>query len=396
MTTTTTDVAILGAGPAGTSLAIRLARKGHRVHVFERSHFPRFQIGESLLPAAIPLLQEVGIDLESAPYALRKRGAVFHDGPSGERYTFVFDYALPGTPSLAYQVERKGLDADLARLAREHSAQVLFGHTVRSWEEDADGVTVEGDWGSCRARIFIDAGGHKAVFAQTRRSRKQLEGVGILSSYTQYRNVRSPAAQELFRHGDIVIWLESPESWVWLIPLPEHRLSIGRVQTHARVHPDAEVTVGEMVESSPGLRELLDGAERCLPAHRTSNFSFYNTAPDTPRTAALGDARGFLDPVFSSGVTLALQSASLMADEIDAALQDGRELRLEAFDARLKVAYRTFEQVIRRFYRPGWAQNVFLAEDKPDRLLREMTSVLAGDVWRDDNRWQAALLRARG
>ena len=85
-----------------------------------------------------------------------------------------------------------------------------------------------------------------------------------------------------------------------------------------------------------------------------------------------------------------------MADEIDAALQDGRELRLEAFDARLKVAYRTFEQVIRRFYRPGWAQNVFLAEDKPDRLLREMTSVLAGDVWRDDNRWQAALLQARG
>jgi flavin-dependent dehydrogenase len=391
----TADVAVLGAGPAGTALATLLARRGHAVHVFEREEFPRFHIGESLLPTAIPLLEEIGIDLGAAPYALRKRGAVFCDPADGDTCLFAFDRALPGTPSLTYQVERQGLDADLARVAEVASARILFGHTVRSWQEDEDGVTVEGDWGRCRARLFIDAGGHKAVFAQARRSRRQIEGLGILATYTHYRKVRSQMARRFFEQGDIVIQVESPESWIWLIPLPDDHLSIGRVQTHANVHPDSEETVRTMVNGSPDLQELLAGAERCLPAHRTSNYSFYNTEPDTPRTAALGDARGFLDPVFSSGVTLALVQASMMAEEIDAALRHGGALDLWQFREQIERAYATFERVIRRFYRPGWVKAFFFAEEKPDRMLREITSILAGDVWRDDNQLQQLMLKAK-
>ena len=109
----------------------------------------------------------------------------------------------------------------------------------------------------------------------------------------------------------------------------------------------------------------------------------------------MGDARGFLDPVFSSGVTLAVVSASMLAREINVSLDEGSVLRLDDFQSKMQRAYTTFERIIRRYYRPGWVQSVFFADDKEDRLVREITSILAGDVWRNDNEWQEKILKAR-
>jgi len=255
---------------------------------------------------------------------------------------------------------------------------------------------VEGDWGTCRAKLLVDASGQGAMSSQVRNARKRLSGMGILATFTHYENVRSQTAQKVFEEGDIVIESESPGSWLWIIPLPEGRLSAGRVQSDSEVPTEPEQTIHEMIAGSELLSSILDGADRCGPCRRVSNFSFYNTAPDTARTATLGDARGFLDPVFSSGVTLALLSAPLLAREIDNPLHRGGILHLDHFQSKMQRAYRTFEQVIRRYYRPGWLQSVFFADGKDDNTVREITSILAGDVWRDDNGWQNMLLKARG
>src|SRR5262249_55026933 len=143
------------------------------------------------------------------------------------------------------------------------------------------------------------------------------------------------------------------------------------------------------------MRDLLDGAERIAPCRRIANYSYYNVEPATPRSVATGDARAFLDPIFSSGLTLALLNARGLADEIAKALRDDSKLELDAFMQRSMIAYTTFDRLVERFYRPNWVRNVFFAAEREDRLVREFTTILAGDVWRDDNEIQRMLLASR-
>ncbi len=388
-----TEVAIVGAGPAGSSLAGFLRLAGVRVCVVEREVFPRFHIGESLLTMCLPRLAKLGVDLSQAPYALKKPGALFLDEPSGEQLRIDFAHALEGTFPHAYQVERQYFDHALALRAEQLGADVRYGAEVERWNEHPDGVELEGAFGRIAARIAIDATGQQAFLGRRRHSIELLDRFGRCASFSTFGRVTSATARRCVGNGDITIVLV-PAGWLWLIPLPGDRVSVGLVERTPKPGTTAEGVLMESLTGSAFLRDFFAGGERTQPFRRITNWSYYNVASSSDRCAALGDARAFLDPIFSSGVTIAIATAELLADEIVRALRDDRRLQLETYHATCARGYTTFDRLIERFYRREWVRNVFFASVRDDRLVREFTALLAGDVWRDGNSVQEMLLRS--
>ncbi|HUR28284.1 MAG TPA: NAD(P)/FAD-dependent oxidoreductase [Planctomycetota bacterium] len=389
-----TDVVIVGAGPGGSSLAGFLAVQGVRVVVLEKDVFPRFHIGESLLPMSIPPLLELGVDLAREPFALKKPGALFYDEASKENLRIDFSHALPGSFSHAYQVERQYFDHAIAKRAAALGADVRYETSVESWSEDENGVEVRGAFGSCRAKILVDASGQQAILGRKNRCVQPLERFGLCASFSTFGKVDSELARSAVGNGDIVIFM-CDQGWAWLIPLPGSRVSAGLVEKKPRAGTTAEQMLTGCIESSAYLTRFFAGAERIAPFRRIANYSYYNLEPSTARSVSVGDARAFLDPIFSSGVTIAVLSARLLATEIADALREGRTLELDEYWRRCEIAYTTFDRLIERFYRPDWVRTVFFASGAEDRLVREFTSILAGDVWRDDNDIQQKFLKTK-
>lgn len=389
-----TEIAIAGAGPAGSTLAGFLRQRGHQVTVFERDVFPRFHIGESLLPMCVPGLTELGIDLDRVDFAMRKPGALFAEEHSGDSLRIDFSHSLEGSFPYAYQVERAPFDHLLALRAAELGAEVRYGEAIEEWREDGQEVELAGTWGTCRTRYFVDATGQQAVLGRKRRAIQPLERFGACASFTTFGSVTSELARSTMGGGDIVIFL-CDEGWNWLIPLPRGRVSVGLVERQPRAGTTAEEVLTACIAGSRFLTRVFAGAERIAPFRRITNYSYYNLAPASARTVTVGDARAFLDPIFSSGVTVAVLSARLLSREISAAAREGRGLELEAYWRQCEKAYTTYDRLIERFYRPDWVRNVFFAAGQDDRLVREFTAILAGDVWRDDNGIQTMLLRTR-
>jgi flavin-dependent dehydrogenase len=389
-----TEIAVIGAGPGGSALAGFLRKRGHQVTVFEKDAFPRFHIGESLLPMSIPALEEIGLDLSREHYALRKPGALFLDDGSPGSLRILFAHALPGSFDHAYQVERQHFDHAVAKRAAALGADVRFRTEVDDWQEHADHVELTGSFGTCRAQVMVDASGQQALIGRRNRAVQQLERFGRCASFSTFGKVESPTAVAGVGQGDIVIFL-CGKGWVWLIPLPGSRVSVGLVEQKPVPGSTAEETLMGCIQGSEYLTKFFAGAERIAPFRRIANYSYYNLQPSSARTASVGDARAFLDPIFSSGVTIAVLTARLLAGEISAALKEGRALALEDYWRRCEIAYTTFDRLIERFYRPEWVRNVFFASGAEDRLVREFTSILAGDVWREDNEIQQKFLKTK-
>ncbi|MBL8942949.1 MAG: tryptophan 7-halogenase, partial [Myxococcales bacterium] len=255
------DVAVVGGGPAGTAAAALVAQAGWSVVVLERERFPRFHIGESLLPSCLPVLARVGLDLEKLGY-LRKLGAEFHDEAIGETSYFPFADALPGPPRFAYQVERDRFDTDLADAARRSGATVREGVTVFEHAVGDDAVELrfaatppgsgpdEGRSGSAelrpgpdraaasvvRARYLVDASGRRGLLSRGGRDVLVIPGLGRAASFVHYDGLDDDAWAELAQRGDVKV-LRIEDGWLWAIPLAGRRLSIGAV---LRTSPIAE------------------------------------------------------------------------------------------------------------------------------------------------------------
>jgi flavin-dependent dehydrogenase len=276
--------------------------------------------------------------------------------------------------------------------------------------------------GTERARYLIDATGQDKLLARQAGTVEPCGRFGTAAIFTHYEGLGDAALAELGPANDIRIVLRA-DGWGWIIPLPARRLSVGIVSKR-RLTP---ALLDEGLLAGPLARRLTAGARR-LETRVIRNFSFRNTAPAGARFAAIGDAACFLDPVFSSGVTLALHGAESVANVLGAALRSGTEADpalLDAHCAHMDRGYRTFAALIDRFYNSRFAESVFLADPAAmpagppgaDRatadlataglatadpaaadsgsMLRGVMSVLAGDVWRHDNPFQEQLLRAR-
>ncbi len=402
------DVLVLGGGPAGTAVAGLLARQGHDVLVLEREEFPRFRIGESLLPACLPVLEELGI--ESAPDTfVYKRGARFVCEATKREQAFGFDEALPGCPPHAWHVTRATFDTQLRDRARELGAEVRHGETVIDAGVDAEpsGQHGSGQHGSgphaawaetrdatgatrrFRARYLIDASGQSRLLARRADAVEHYSQFGHSAAFTHFANADTA---ELGPDFDIRIMLRA-EGWGWIIPLPDRRVSIGMVSQGKMTRE--ELDAGLL--SGPLAQRLTRSATR-EETRVVGNFSYRNTKAHGARFAAAGDAACFLDPVFSSGVTLALRAAASIANVVGPALANGTEADpalLDEHHASMDRAYRTFAGLIERFYNSHFAETMFLGDNTDMELRSGVMSVLAGDVWRTGNPFQEMLLRAR-
>lgn len=386
------DVVIAGAGPAGSSAACFLAQRGFKVIAFEREHFPRFHIGESLLPAAVEILNELEIEPDPE-FFLFKRGARFVCERTNREQIFSFAEALDGPPRGAYQIERAYFDKALCDRARALGAEIIHGVRVHSMNVEGSEVKVSTSDGEYRGRYFIDATGQDRLLARQRRSVKPYRHFGKASVFTHFFDLTDEAIELIGEGSDIRIMM-IPDGWGWIIPLAGRKVSIGIV---LRTQGIKKEMLDEYFASSPFISQLIKGARRG-ETRMIGNYSFRNAIPYGERFACLGDSNCFIDPVFSSGVTLALTSAKELVEVLAAAFERGEEDDpdlMRASHEATEEGYETFAALVYRFYNTKIVDNIFFNAPDDGSLRPAVTSVLGGDVFYGSNPFKDMLLASR-
>jgi flavin-dependent dehydrogenase len=385
------DVIIIGAGPGGATAGALLAREGVSVTLIDKEDFPRFHIGESLLPIDLALFERLGLDM--SPF-LYKGGAEFFDERTGDHATYLFKEGLPGTPGYAYQVERAKFDQAVLDAALKSGARFLKAR-VSQISPAADSVLVETSEGALRARYVIDATGQDALLAHREKSMRRIEDFGLAAVFRHFDALSDEAWHELSVAGEGNIRvLIIDQGWVWCIPLAGKRLSVGVV---SRKRGISHELFEETYANSPMLQKLTAGCPKS-ELRIIRNFSYRNTKTRGPRWACLGDAALFLDPVFSSGVSLAMLGGEKFAQVLSAALRAGREDDPELtrpVSEHMATAYTAFGSLVGAFYQTKIVEHIFFAKEPQESIRRGLITTLAGDVWRDDNEFQKMLLSSK-
>ena len=386
------DFAVAGGGPAGSSAAISLAQRGHRVILLERDTFPRFHIGESLLSTANESFAILGvadrIDAASFP---EKWGArlLTHDGRSGRGVNFadVTEVMRPQT----YQVPRAEFDRILMERAREVGVDVREGHRVTSCEFTSDAAIIDfnppdGETKRIRIRALVDATGRFGLIARKfnlRTDEPRLANVAVFSHYTGVPRLDGD------RPDDIRIIARADSGWFWLIPISKELMSVGVVLPQNRLQQMPAATNEERLEQSiadtPVVADLMRNAKREWPVRVEKDFSYSASTYAGDRWILVGDAGSFLDPVFSTGVSVALESGIEAAAELDRALRtnDFSARSFAAFSKRQRRRYEAFREFVIGFYSPQF-RDLFFDPEPPERIFRAVVTVLAG-------RWNASL-----
>jgi len=361
------DVVVVGGGPAGSTVSTLVARQGHRVLLVEKQRFPRYQIGESLLPSTVHgVCRILGVteELERAGFK-RKQGGHFKWGTSPEPWEFSFAVSprLAGPTSFAYQVERSTFDSILLDNARRSDVDVREGCAVSEvLEEDGRVVGIryldtEGQPHEARARYVVDASGNGS------RIHRVVGGKRIYSDF--FRNIavfgyfagggRLPAPKD----GNIFS-VAFDEGWIWYIPLADNLTSVGAVVARENATQIQQDPVGawrRMINSCPEIAALLDGVDQVSEGQYAEvrvrkDYSYWKDRFWSPGMVLVGDAACFVDPVFSSGVHLATYSALLAARSINSCL-DGRlpeDRSFGEFEARYRREYGLFYEFLVGFY----------------------------------------------
>ncbi len=383
------DVAVVGGGPGGSSTATALARLGRRVVLLERERFPRFHIGESQLPWSNEVFRVLGVhEAIAAAGFVQKWGATFRAyGSAAEQYAD-FAAAVETPAPQTYQVLRQTFDEVLLRHSARCGATVLENHRVLDAAFATDGVTLRfADAGgverTARVGVVVDASGRAALLPK-RFGRHEVDPLlRNIAVHAQYEGI--PRADGR-RGGDIRMFTRPDMGWLWLIPLSETVISVGAVVPKA-VHQreskaTAEESLAHYLADTPAAAPLLERAHRVSPARFDADYSYLATRMAGDRWVAVGDAAAFLDPIFSTGVLLAMQGGVEAAEAIDAGLRSG-DLSSKAFVGYERVVrrrYHHFRRFAVGFYDPAFRELWFM---RPRRLTvyQAIVSVLAGN-WR--------------
>jgi flavin-dependent dehydrogenase len=393
------DIVVIGGGPAGATVATLLTQAGLRVAVFERDEFPRFHVGESLLPANLRIFDRLGCHqaIRQAGF-LVKPGATFYDEHEGRgHHTFTFR-PTPSQPAFSYNVVRAEFDQLLLQHAAHVGATVYRQHDVKQVQFAPERVTLQvrdphDAWREVHASLLVDASGRSAFMGSHLGRRDPIPDLGKVAIFAHYHGMRrDPTIPD----GNIRILL-IPDGWMWWIPFANGVDSLGCV-LHARVVKERggsiEALFAEVLASSPRVTEGLVEAQRLTPIHTAANFSYRVTPLIGDRYLAIGDAAGFVDPIFSAGVFIAMRTAEWAADAIVAACRrrDFRAAGFRAYEAQLRWSLAPYLAMIRRFYEPAFL-DLFFSTHPPVPLFRAVLWVLSGAAFDHRPFWVRSNLR---
>ena len=382
-------IAIIGAGPAGAVAAACLLQKGHRVTLIESQQFPRFSIGESLLPQCMEFIEQAGMlpAVEQAGFQLKSGAAFLH----GERYTeFCFSDKFGNGFDTTFQVQRGRFDHVLANDAEKKGADIRWRQRVIAVDFDANKprLTIQTDSQSypLEADFVLDASGFGRVLSR-------LLGLEKPSDF--------PVRQSMFSHCEdrihdssynrnlirIIVHPECRDVWYWLIPFSNGRVSVGVVAEpdfFDRAETDAATLFQHIVQEEPGLAKLLENAVWDTPVNSLTGYSANVSRLFGPGYALLGNAGEFLDPVFSSGVTIAMKSAVLAADAVDLQLNGEAVDWQNSFAEPLQKGVDVFRTFVSAWYEGG-LQDVIFYQRQQANIKQMICAILAGYVWDEKN-----------
>jgi len=400
MTETPYDVAIIGGGPAGSTAATLLARAGRRVVVFEREKFPRFHIGESLLPFSMKAFKRMDLldKFEKAGF-LRKYGGEFFSACGNDGVKFYFKDAYRSQTDHSFQVTRAEFDKLLLDHAAESGAEIRNQTTVEQVNFEKDGVTLE--WkdvrkaessgadtsndllGKVRARYLIDASGRNSLLGSKFNLRKTYRHLQKLSIFAHYDGMTRAEGID----GTLTTLVRGIDRWFWIIPLTPTRTSVGVVldgDVFKKTRKSPEDFLEESIAEQPVLTRRMTDAHRASPVHVAADFSYRNSELYGDRWVLIGDAAGFIDPIFSSGVFLAVFSGELAADALHVILDEPTKAKklFRNYQAKVNRAMDVYLRFINAWYTKEFIE-VFSSPREFLNLPPAINAVLGGNAGTD-------------
>jgi len=384
------DVVIIGAGPAGSVAGAILVNKGYRVHILERQHFPRFSIGESLLPQCMEFLEEANMlaAVQASADELNfqfKNGAEFARGQ--EHTEFDFRQKFSQGWGTTYQVQRAGFDHLLAQQAEQQGVSIAWGHEITGADMAGEypvlsAKTEEGEAYKLSAQFVLDASGFGRVLP---RLLKLDRPSSFPSRSSLFTHIEDNIPSEEFTRDKIRVTIhpEYKDVWYWLIPFSGGRASLGvvaRSEFFEGKSEDLSERLQGIISQDPTLKKLLRNAKFDTPVRQISGYASDVSSLWGKGFALLGNAGEFLDPVFSSGVTIAMKSASLACSVLDTQFR-GNDVDWENdYSVPLRKGIDTFRVFVDAWY-DGRFQDIIFAKKQSPEIREMICSILAGYAW---------------
>ncbi len=377
------DVVIIGGGPAGSAAATILARSGRKVVVLERDRFPRFKIGESLLPFSMETFERLGVREKLDARFIIKHGAEIVTSCGNHNIKFYFRDGLKNPHPTAYQVTRSEFDLLLLEHAQESGAEVRQETGAKKVDFDADGVNVTLDSGEViRGRYVIDASGRQSLLGTQFGSKKAYANLRKFAVYAHYENVQREPGDA----GTLIRIIRTVDGWFWMIPLTETRMSIGKVLEQAdfkRAKLSPEAFLEAAIAEQPVVTERLKYAKRVTQVYAAGDYSYRNTRLTGERWILAGDAAGFIDPVFSTGVFMGLLSGEQAADAIGIALKTPQRAlhHFQRYEKNLNKVMDLYLRFVTAWYKPEFI-DIFVRPEERLMLPQAVNAVLSGNLGR--------------